>query len=86
MSTETTSTKIEAIVGHPGVRYHPAECWSGCTDEWCPYSHRQSWECVSTGVHYDSREAAVAAAKPTPRRRQITGRSALRVDDVTRPE
>ena len=25
------------------IRYLPAECWSGCEDDTCPYFHWDSW-------------------------------------------
>ena len=56
---------------------------------------RGAWEFASTHASVEAKalheaavqfRAALDAAATTPRPRKITGRAALRVDDVTRPE
>lgn len=53
MMSETISTaKIYSI---------PAECFSGCSDPWCPYIHIETWHRVGDKRSYGSYEEALAA-------------------------
>jgi hypothetical protein len=46
--------------------FHPAECCPAhCNDRDCPYSHYDTWEI--NGVHYISREDAIATLPPADR-------------------
>jgi hypothetical protein len=50
------------------IRLEPAECWSECQDEFCPYSHQAMWYVTGEddGQEYGpfyTREEAVACNK-----------------------
>lgn len=44
----------------------PAECWTGCDDPGCPYTHWPSWHREGDPNGYVSQAEAEAAVNPHP--------------------
>ncbi|QIG68022.1 hypothetical protein EVB55_087 [Rhizobium phage RHph_Y68] len=41
-----------------GIRCEPAECYDGCNDEFCPYTHITTWRVKGVDQPFESEKAA----------------------------